>query len=244
MKSKPKFFIIGAPKGGTTSLNQYLRAHPDVFVTRPKEARYFADDLYRPITTIEVYAALFKSVTSDHHAIGEASATYLLSQVAAGNIREFAPHAKLIAMVRNPVQMIPSLHSELYSSLNQDEKDLEKAWQLQDARKQGRPIQATCQSPIFLQYAYAGRLGAQLERLFQVSDRKLVKVIAFDDFVTSTKKVYEDTLAFLGVPSDGRVNIPRFRANTTARSRTLSRFIRRLPRPLMGPYLGVKLRLN
>lgn len=240
MERKPNFFIIGAPKCGTTSLSEYLRSHPNVFMTRLKEPRYFAEDLYRPISTFEEYVALFSQVTSDHYAIGEGSVTYLISKVAAKNIKEFNPSAKLIAMVRNPIQMIPSLHSQLVYSLNESEDDFEKAWNLQSKRRQGEHIPKTCRSPIYLQYAYAGKLGAQLERLFRVFDKELVKVIVFDDFVISTKKVYEETLSFLTVPSDGKIDFPRVNANKVSRSQKVSRFVRRPPKQLMEPYFRIK----
>ena len=240
MKNKPNFFIIGAPKCGTTSLSEYLRTHPNVFFTRPKEPRYFANDIYRPLTEFEDYVALFNKVSENHLAIGEGSAIYLISKVAIGNIKEFAPGAKLIAMIRNPIQMIPSLHSQLLISLNENEEDFEKAWGLQESRREGKNIPKTCRTPIFLQYAYVGRLGSQLERLFQTYDRKLVKVIIFDDFVKSTKNVYEDTLAFLGLPSDGKGEFPKFRANKISRSQTVSRFVRRPPKPLKSVYFKTK----
>jgi hypothetical protein len=244
MDNKPNFFIIGAPKCGTTALSEYLRTHPNVFITRPKEPRYFAEDIYRPITNLRDYLALYSAVSTDHKAVGEGSATYLISKVAAKSIKEFSPNAKLIVMVRNPIKMIPSLHSQMLISFEEDVKDFEQAWQLQQKRSVGDNIPKTCRQPIFLQYAYAGRLGAQLERLFQVFDTSQIKVIVFDDFVSSTKQVYEETLSFLGVPSDGRVNFPQVKANRIYRYQKVSRFLRRPPKPVMDTYFRMKRFLN
>ncbi len=240
MNRKPNFFIIGAPKCGTTALSEYLRTHPNIFITRPKEPRYFAKDIYRPVTNFEDYLALYDSVLSKHIAIGEGSATYLISKVAAKNIKEFSPNAKLIAMVRNPIQMIPSLHSQMLISFEENVKDFEQAWHLQGIRKQGELIPKTCRSPIFLQYAYAGCLGTQLERLFKVFDKRRVKVIVFDDFAASTKQVYEDVLSFLEVPSDGRSQFPPIKTNKIYRFQSVSRFLRRPPKLLMNTYFQMK----
>jgi hypothetical protein len=244
MKNKPNFFIVGAPKCGTTSLSEYLRTHPNVFMTRPKEPHYFAEDFYRQVSTIEDYLALFDNVSSQHIAIGEASVTYLSSQIAIQNIKEFNSNAKLIAMVRNPVEMIPSLHAQLLVSLEEDEENFERAWFLQAKRKNGENIPSTCRSPTYLQYAEIGHLGAQIKRLFQSFDKHLIKVIVFEDFISTTKKEYQDTLSFLGLPTDGRKDFPRINANKVTRSRNMSLLLRRPPKKFVDSYLGIKNILN
>lgn len=244
MKNKPNFFIVGAPKCGTTSLSEYLRTHPNVFMTRPKEPNYFAEDFFRQVSTLEDYLALFDNVSSEEIAIGEASVTYLSSQVALQNIKDFNFNAKLIAMVRNPIEMIPSLHAQLLVSLEEDEKDFEQAWFLQEKRKNGEKIPSTCRSPVYLQYADIGRLGAQIERLFQNFDKQLVKVIVFEEFANSTRQEYEKTLSFLGVPSDGRTDFPRVNANKVIRSRKMSFLLRRPPKTIVNSYLRIKNYLN
>jgi hypothetical protein len=213
-------------------------------LTEPKEPNYFAEDFYRPITTLKDYYALFNNVTSDHLAIGEGSVVYLFSKTAIPCIKNFTPEAKIIVMVRNPIQMIRSLHSRLLVTLYEDEQDFEKAWFLQDARQRGDRIPKTCRSPRFLDYKNIGSLGAQLERLFQVFDRELVKVNVYDDFAKSTKDVYEDTLSFLGVPSDGKVNFPKVNVNKISRSKIISRLTQRPPAPVIRIYRRIRAALN
>ena len=87
----PNFLIIGAAKAGTTSLYDWLRQHPAVFMPRLKEPGFFAYDPGRPdlgitITTLEQYAALFEGVTIET-AVGEASTLYLSSPRAVDGIR-------------------------------------------------------------------------------------------------------------------------------------------------------------
>ena len=102
MMRKPDFFIVGAPKCGTTALYEYLRPHPNVFMSTVKEPHFFAKDLgsYPHIKTDEEYAALFAGANEQHLRVGEASVYYLRSAVAIPNIREFNPDARLIAMFR------------------------------------------------------------------------------------------------------------------------------------------------
>ena len=112
-----------------------------MFVSRPKEPHYFCDDwdyYYAPgERSEEHYLRLFDDATDDHLAVGEASVWYLYSATAARNIAAFDPAMRVIVMVRNPVELVPSLHSQLRYMLDEDEPDPERAWDLQEARAAG-----------------------------------------------------------------------------------------------------------
>jgi len=71
---KPNFFIIGAPKCGTTSLATYLGMHPNVFMCSPKEPHYFSTDInWQLVKNKNDYLKLFAKATNDNFAIGEGS---------------------------------------------------------------------------------------------------------------------------------------------------------------------------
>ena len=137
-KAKPNFFIVGAAKSGTTSLYAYLNQHPEVYMSPIKEPNYFSTDIdleaIRPqvkeriklldidsfingpmdtkihrafITKEDQYLALFRNVKNEK-AIGDASASYLYSKVAAQNIYKFNSEAKIIIVLRHPVQRMYS----------------------------------------------------------------------------------------------------------------------------------------
>lgn len=244
MPRRPDFFILGAPKCGTTALSEYLRGHPRVFVSQPKEPHYFCTDFdyyYAPGQRTEAhYLRLFEGADERHLAAGEASVWYLYSRDAARNIRAFDPGARAIVMVRNPVELVPSLHSQLRYMLDEDEPDVETAWRLQEARRRGERVPATARVPAFLQYFEVGRLGAQLERAYESFPREQVKVIVFDDLRQDAAAVYRETLAFLGVPDDGRTTFPRVNENKVHRDERLARLTQRPPRPLVAAARGVK----
>ncbi|OYW64524.1 MAG: hypothetical protein B7Y26_07265 [Hydrogenophilales bacterium 16-64-46] len=239
---RPNFFIVGAPKCGTTALASYLRDHPAVFLTDPKEPHFFATDMdvHRYVRTEEAYLALFKHAKQHHHAIGEASVGYLFSAVALANIRRFNPDARIIAMVRNPVDMVQSLHRQLVYAGYEDEPDFEKAWRLQDARKRGESIPMLCRAPGFLQYGDACSLGRQIEHLYAVFPREQVHVIVFDDLVRNAAKVYRDTLTFLGLPSDDRVIFEVVNEAKTIRFSWLGNLTSRLKPVAMRFALGLR----
>ena len=229
--SKPNFFIAGAPKCGTTALSEYLRDHPHVYISEPKEPHYFTFDFeqYRVTKTWDEYANLFAQCTTKHTAIGEGSVFYLFSAVALNKIREYDSEAKIIVMLRNPVDMIYSFHSQLVFTADESEKSFEKAWRLQKTREQGKQIPAQCREPAFLQYAQMGKLGEQVARLQTIFPAKQVKIILFEDFVESTKNVYDDVLDFLDVPSDNRTEFIRINENKSHKMGAVGNFTAKPP---------------
>src|SRR5580698_1501830 len=103
---KPNFFIVGAPKSGTTSLYDYLKEHPQVFLPK-KELYYFCYDLtFRTPPISENIYLKYYTDANNQKAVGDASVYYLLSPGAAKKIKDFNPEAKIIVMLRNPIQMV------------------------------------------------------------------------------------------------------------------------------------------
>src|SRR5215210_6007139 len=195
---RPNFFIVGAPKCGTTALYEYLRPHPNIFMSELKEPHFFARDLgtYPKIKTLEDYTRLFEGATEEHLRVGEASVYYLRSAVAAANIREFNPAAKIIAMYRNPVDMVYSFHSQLLYWSEEIEPDFETAWRLQERRSRGLDLPPRSRGAFLLQYADVGRFGSQTERLLSVFPPSQVKLILYDDFTASPQRIYDEVIAF------------------------------------------------
>lgn len=234
---RPDFFIIGAPKCGTTALSEYLRQHPRIGFSRPKEPIYFCTDLpgVRNFTEEAEYLEKCFGHCSgkDYLAVGEGSTSYFFSNEAIPNILEFEPAAKFIVMLRNPVEMIHALHSQKLLTLEEDVTDFETAWGLQERRARGEGLPKFHQEPALLQYAQLGRLGMHLRRIFSQAPAPQRKVVLFDDFVKDTPRIYEEVLAFLGVPSDHRTEFQRFNESRRLRMHALYEFGHRPPRRLM-----------
>lgn len=239
---QPNFIIMGAPKCGTTALSEYLRQHPNVFVTDPKEVHYFATDLPRHgvADTLEEYLQLFDGVREQHEAIGEASVWHLYSREAAKNIYRFDPGMKLIAMFRNPADLVHSMHSQNLYSLADDESDFRKAWDLCEARKRGQHIPRFCTEVPLLFYDEIAKLGDQLERLWEIFPKEQVKVIFYEDFATKTAETYRGVLRFLGVPEDHEVSFVPVNKNKTHRYRWSGLLTQRPPAWLRWAVRGFK----
>ena len=108
---QPNFFIIGAPKCGTTSMSVYLSSHPEIIISNPKEPHYFSKDINNGgIRKMQEYLECFSSVDKKANAIGEASTLYLYSKVAVPNILAFNKDVRFIVMLRNPKEVAYSYH--------------------------------------------------------------------------------------------------------------------------------------
>ncbi|MEL6441900.1 MAG: sulfotransferase [Cyanobacteria bacterium J06621_8] len=233
---KPNFFIVGAPKCGTTALSEYLRSHPNIFMSDPKEPHYFAEDFpkHRLARTLEEYLELFQDASQNHQAVGEASVWYLRSDIALKNIYQFNPQAKIIVMLRNPAQMVPSYHSQARYNCDESEQDFERAWNLQWERAQGRNIPRLCKEPKTLQYGKIARFGEQIEKLLNIFPRQQIQIIWYEDFAADTPKVYENVLNFLTIPSDGRVNFERVNSNKNHRFNILGKLSEKPPKSIVS----------
>lgn len=242
MAGRPNFFLVGAPKCGTTALYEYLRPHPRVFMPELKEPHFFARDLgmYPRIKTPEAYTRLFAESTERHLALGEASVYYLRSSVAIPAIRDFNPEARIIAMFRNPVDMVYSLHSQLLHVSEETVEDFESAWRLQERRARGLDLPPKIRSPLLIQYAQVGQFGTQAQRVLSTFPDAQVKLLLFDDFAASPQRVYDEVIDFLGIPHDGRSEFPRINENKRSRVAWLRRFYRKPPPALRATIRNLK----
>lgn len=220
---KPNFFIIGAPKCGTTSLAAWLTLHPNVYVSPVKEPCFFnRDGLYR-IGSLPKYEALFAKAGPEHVAVGEASTHYLYSREAVPRILEHNPDARFIVSIRNPIEMVQALHAERVWQGEETVKKFEDAWRLQEARQRGKYIPKTVhKDPERLQYGSYCRLGEQLTRLYAHVSKDRVLVLVLDDIAENPKREYQKVLNFLGIPDDGRDEFPVLNPRKAARSAYLS----------------------
>ena len=178
MTRMPDLFIVGAPKSGTTSLYEYLKGHPDVFMSVVKEPCYFSRDLaadksgnfLRYDVDRARYLALFEGA-GEAKRVGEASTRYLYSKDAAGLIAAEQPDARIVAILRNPVDMIASLHAHKLAGGTEDLETLEAALDAESDRHAGRRIPGDS-NPFLATYRDRARFGEQVPRWFDAFGRE------------------------------------------------------------------------
>jgi hypothetical protein len=200
--TRPNVFLVGAPKCGTTSLTRYLAPHPDVFISTPRESFHFCTDLdIHPglrISDRSAYLRLFEGA-GDARAVIDASVWYLYSSAAARHIHDFAPDAKIIIMLRQPVDMMWSLHGWFLYTAAENILDFSEALDAQDDRRAGRRLPSDPVAPQALLYTDVVTYSRQVQRYFDRFDRDQVKVILFDDLISNTPAVFSEVLEFLQI---------------------------------------------
>lgn len=214
----PDFFIIGAPKCGTTSLALWLSGHPSVFMSEPKEPHYYSPELVpQPSAKDEVeYHRLFASARAGQK-VGEASTGYLRSRVAVPRILSDREDARLIVCLRNPVDMARSAHAQLLKSGRLKERDFDTAWRMQESH-----LVADGQERI----SDICRVGAQVERLLSIASRDQVLFLLLEDIQAAPRDCYRTVLEFIGVEDDGRTVFPAVNTRALPRSIALARAAR------------------
>jgi hypothetical protein len=184
-------------------MSSYLARHPDVFMAR-KEMHHFGSDLrfgrqfYRRGTG--EYLNEFAG-RKEQRCAGEASVWYLFSHQAANEIKSFNPNARVIVMLREPVEMLYSLYFTFRWDGNEHLTTFEDAMAAENDRRAGRNTTRQTYFAQGLVYREAARYAEQVRSYYEVFGRERVHVILYDDFATDVPGVYRKTLDFLGVDS-------------------------------------------
>lgn len=194
----PNFLIIGANKAGTTSLYEYVRCHPQVFMSPIKEPSFFAFEgqesdnpwLRRGIITkFEDYAALFKEAKGKI-AIGEASPIYLTNPQAPARIKHYVPDAKLIAILRHPVDRAHSQWQQEIRNGTEKVMDFSRAIQVRETLKDGTVRQ---------RYAYQNQYYLLLKRYYDLFDPSHICVVLSEDLSSNPSSLLRKVFRFLDV---------------------------------------------
>ena len=234
----PNFFIVGAPKAGTTSLYAYLDQHPQVYMSPVKEPSYFAPEQCREnfIFSWEGYLRLFENV-SDEIAIGEATASYLWSESAARNIAAGIPRAKIIINLRNPVDRAFSQYLQMLTN------------GVTRRSFRGQIDASLCGSNqefgLLWPFLELGRYYEQIKRYFGEFPRSQIHISYYEELERAPEQLLAGLFAFLGVDPGFILDITR-RHNEPriARLAGVNYFLRKWPylRNLAPQPLGPRLR--
>lgn len=207
---KPNTFIIGAPKCGTTSLAAWLAEHQQVFMSRVKEPQFFCRPTMQrsDLKALSEYESLFKEVGAEHQIVAEASTNYLYDDVALANVLSYQPSANIIVLLRNPADMVVSLHAQYLRNFREDQIEFEDAWSLIPSRRAGHDIPSGCSDPLRLDYQRVCGLGSHMERVFRLVPRERVCVLLLDDIKSEPRNTWLRLMQFLKIADDGRTTFP------------------------------------
>jgi len=183
MKKIPNFIVIGAARSGTTSLFQYLDAHPQIGMSPVKELNFFSRPAYEK-KGVNWYQDRFPK-RDNLLAIGEASTSYTTYPYApdvAARIAAYNPEIRLIYVVRNPLERYIS-HFLQRTKAGTETRQFDETFQ--DLEKET--------------FTWQGRYYYQLSQYLRVFPKDQLLVISFDRIKSDTNQVVQDLYHFLGV---------------------------------------------
>lgn len=206
----PDFFIIGAPKCGTTTLYDWLGQNPQVHAPH-KEPNFFSQDLVSTahlpthIPTLEAYEAIFASGDPNVLVSGEASPKYLYSDAALDQIERLRPDAKIIICLRNPVDLAISFYNQKVREGEERETNFSSAWAR--ARRHGGAAGLSMEPWLDgrINYAFWAAYGRRLEQVFARFPRENVRVYWICDLKQDPEGTFRDLCRFLGISEDHRI---------------------------------------
>lgn len=197
----PNFFIVSAPKSGTTTLYEYFRSVPEVYMPSIKEPEYFAPGIIpfgydRPMTKQE-YLDLFKNVKNES-AIGEASTNYLQNPESAKLIHESVPQARIIIILRDPVQRAYSDYLWNIRSGHEYDNIHDAIYRDLKIVKEGVKIPKVLESGLYSHH---------LRRYLDTFDSDQIKIIIFEDLILDVFGTVIEAIKFLGLTSKPSSNL-------------------------------------
>ncbi|MDP6526302.1 MAG: sulfotransferase [Kiritimatiellia bacterium] len=242
---KPNFFIVGFPKCGTSAMYDMLQQHPEVAFSIPGEPRYFCKDLCRESVAAKPdlwhdprellqpffcrtegeYLRCFAHVR-DEKAVGDATVYYLFSKVAAAEIRAYSPGAKIIIMVREPVDLLHSYHSMLVRGGREPIDVFEEALAAEEDRRNAqRTVQRGTAHPSELYYSEQVRFTEQIDRFRRSFPEEQIRIVIYDDFKNDNVGQCKMALQFLEVDADHAPQTKIVNPNQVTRLPALKRLL-------------------
>lgn len=209
----PNFFIVGAPRAGTTSLYEYLSQHPDIYMSPIKEPGFFSpliqSDPFKIVweqflvTEESEYLSLFEGAEG-YTAVGEATPAYLFDEKSPYLIQKKVPDAKIIVLLRDPVEQVHSHFWKIamtvpFRSLYQALETSDWGWYLLES----------------------ARYAKHLKRYFEVFGKERVLVLLFKDLKINPREVLKRVCEFLDVDAEPIRRIKFEQHNPTVAPRAL-----------------------
>jgi hypothetical protein len=253
----PNFFIVGAAKAGTTSLWRYLLQHPDVFMPSDimfKEPAYFSD--IKGITDFKQYGSLFSGAETEKM-IGEASTAYLTSPESPIRIKNKIPHAKIIIILRNPIDRAYSLYNWMVCNGYEPSDSFESALEIEKRNRYRNETFKHSNPEYYYNYLYfhSGLYSEQIKRYIENYEKNKLCFIIFEEFKANVKNEIKKVHDFLNIDNTFVPNLRIHNQGSIPYSAPLQFFIRQElskylrpphnnPHPLRNEIIANLMKLN
>jgi hypothetical protein len=222
LRLKPEYLIIGAQKAGTTSLFKYLTNHPNVAMVNPKEIHYYTINFskgelwYRMHFPTAAYRWIYKQLKGQHLLSGESTPYYLFHPHVPKRAAKDIPNAKLIILLRNPVDRAYSHYK--HTVRNHPEREtlsFPDAIEQEDERTKAyvERLRTDETDPGDLlghiNYKARGHYAEQIARWLEYFERSQMLVLSSEKFLQNTHGEYLRVLNFLDLPEQVPDNLPK-----------------------------------
>ena len=192
----PDFFIVGAPRSGTTSLHEYLNKIPEIFMCT-KESGYFSKFSIGRVTTEQEYKNLYSN-SENNQLIGESTAIYLRDPETPDLIYKANPKAKIIILLRDPIERAHSHYLKYIRNGYETEPFSRKI-----AVYKKNNTQDSFHDYIIMPSFYFDSVS----KYIKIFGDKQVKICIYEEFAKNTKKIVTGILDFLQIDSEIPSNI-------------------------------------
>ena len=198
------FFIVGAPKAGTTSLFYYLNKNKGICMSSIKEPNFFSSQdlkiqkIYYDsliLDNLKEYERIF-TPKNKQQIIGEASVSYLFYPNVANRIFDYNARSKIIIILRDPVERAFS-HYSMDLRLGHVKQSLDELFDLGLNNKDNL---------FFQQYILLGQYYEQVNRYIKVFGRENICVKFYDELKLDASSFYSDILKFLHQENDHNID--------------------------------------
>jgi hypothetical protein len=238
-------FIVGAPRSGTTTMARMLQAHPQIAFPFVKEPHFFSQHDLRGLDDAELRRVVERDYL-DHFFIGlkpgqnvgaDGSVSYLYAAEQLQPALKLWPNSRFIVGVRDPLDLLRSLHKRLLYTGDENLRRFEDAWDAIPDRAAGKRIPWSAIDPRWLRYEEAARYATYIERLFAAVGRDRCLVVVFDDLTADPAGQFRRMLEFSGLPDMPLPEVENERDSKSVRHIWLQQILKRPPRVLL-PYLA------
>jgi len=239
--SEQTFFVVGTAKAGTSSLYEYLGAHPEVHMCPHKDVVcYFCRDWGLAVTEEKYREWLLPP--GDYKVAGDVCHAYMTDEAAASNMHRMFPDAKIIMILRNPADRAFSMYNWLIANGYEFVPTFEQALKeeglriARNIRKDHRLLQHGGTADYL--YFHSGLYADQIARYQQFYAADRILFLKFDDLCADTEKVVRQVYSFIGVDPDFKQKIEIHNEKRAVRSVRFQYFVRRAAFPFFGPRVG------
>jgi len=234
MHKRPEYYIVGTAKAGTTSIFKVLLQHPHIFVPEKKETYFFGEHFYRDakVETLDEYRKIFSKAPRDCVTL-EVSTSYLYSRKAASEIKAYNADAKIIIILRNPVDRAYSNYLYKLKTGKEPVYEFQKALEAEESRiREGWPYG--------FHYTRMGLYCEQVKRYLETFDARNILILLFDELKKDKRSFYDGLFRFLDIEFDAEC-IPKkvynksglFRSKHMMRLLNTENLVRRVGRSIV-----------